>query len=194
MPMVGIVTARVMRGGHGRRNRLEHDGETAGAFERQRVVEQALGFDRGASLRLVAAQQIHRLRRQPDVAHHRNAGVDQGADARRLGPAPSTLTASTPASLTKRIACATRLVGHLERSERHVGDDERALGAADDGARQHQHLVDRHRHGRIVPEHRHRRGIADQDDVDAGGVGQASARRVVGRDHAMRLAALFHER
>ena len=38
-------------------------------------------------------------------------------------------------------------------------------------ARQHHHLVHPDRDGRVVAEHDHRRGVADQDDVDAGLLG-----------------------
>ena len=43
----------------------------------------------------------------------------------------------------------------------------------------------------LVAEHDHRRGVADEDQVDAGGVGEAAAGRVVGGDHHDLLAARF---
>ena len=95
-----------------------------------------------------------------------------------IGPAPSSLTASAPASLTKRTAFSTRLlVGDLVGAERQVGDDERPPCAPRvDRAREDEHLVHRRGHGRVVAEHDHRGGVADEDQVDAGGVGEAAAR------------------
>ena len=47
-------------------------------------------------------------------------------------------------------------------------------------------------HGRVVAEHDHRRGVADEDQVDAGLVGDAAGRRVVGGDHHDLVAAPLH--
>ena len=84
MPMVS--------GGHGARdlagqrvrNRLEHDGVGARVAERARVVEDARALLVGAALQLEAAELVHRLRRQADVAHDRDARrARAGARARR---------------------------------------------------------------------------------------------------------------
>ena len=89
-------------------------------------------------------------------------------------PAPSSFTASAPASFTKRIAFSKRLlVGDLERAERQVGDDERTPRAARHRAREQEHLVHRRGHGRVVAEDDHGRRVADEDEVDAGGIGDA---------------------
>ena len=104
-------------------------------------------------------------------------------------PPRSSLTASQPASLTKRWAVRDRLlVGGLVRAERQVADQQRRVQAAADGGGEHQHLVDRDRHGAGVAEHGHGGGVADQHDVDAGLLGDLGARVVVGGDHRDRLA------
>ena len=57
----------------------------------------------GSALRLEAAEHRRRLGRQADVSHHRDARADDRAATREsVGPAPSSLTASAPASFTKR--------------------------------------------------------------------------------------------
>ena len=110
-----------------------------------------------------------------------------------VGPAPSSLTASAPASLTKRIALRERvLVGDLERAERHVGDDERPSCAARHRARQYEHLVHRRGDGRVVAEHDHRGRVADEHEVDPGRVGEACARRVVRGHHHDPFATTLH--
>ena len=59
--------------------------------------------------------------------------------------------------------------------------------------REEQHLVDRDGNGRpFVAEHDHRSRVADEDDVDAGILGEACAGRVVGGDHDDLVAAALH--
>jgi hypothetical protein len=64
---------------------------------------------------------------------------------------------------------------------------------AHDRAREEQHLVHGDRDGRaLVAEDDHRRGVAHEDEVHAGVLGEACARRVVGGDHHDLLAAALH--
>ena len=69
------------------RHALEHQREGAGGLDRQRVVDQLQRGGGGPALRLVAAERGRRLRRQAEVAHHRDAGARDGQDAveRRAG-------------------------------------------------------------------------------------------------------------
>ena len=146
---------------------------------------------RRAALGLEAAEHRGGLGREPDVAHDRDPGRDDRA-ARSITPAPSSF--GVRAGLlheADRVADGV-LVRHLERAERHVRDDERPRRAARDGAREHEHLVHRRRHGRVVAEHGHRGGVADEDEVDAGLVGESPSRCVVRRDHDDRLPAGLH--
>ena len=113
--------------------------------------------------------------------------------ARASRPAPSSFTASAPASLTKRIALRDGvLVRDLERAERHVRDHERPARAARDRAREDEHLLHRRGHRRVVAEHGHRRRVADEDEVGARLVREPAAGRVVGGDHDDRLPARLH--
>ena len=76
-------------------------------LQRERVAGDRHGPLGGAALRAVAAQRGGGLRGEPDVAHHRDAGVDDRARAlRRWSPPRSSLTASQPASLMNRCAVA----------------------------------------------------------------------------------------
>ena len=93
MPMVGIDSAcgdpRGQLGGHA----LEHDRERARRLQRLGVVQQLLAV-LAAALHPVAAERVHRLRGQPEVRHHRDAGRDQLLDLRqRPARPPSSLTA-----------------------------------------------------------------------------------------------------
>ena len=64
--------------------------------------------------------------------------------------------------------------------------------AARDPLRHEDDLVDRHRHGRLATVHDHARGVADEDEVDACGIGEACARRIVRGQHHDLLAAPLH--
>ena len=193
MPIVGMVIALGDEGGDRWRDRLQHDGEAAGSLERARRVDQAARLDGGTALRFVPAQQLHRLRRQPDVADHRNRGIDDRFGTPEHRPRAFQLHRVGPSLLQKPDGVPNGgLVRRLKRSERHVGDDERPSGAARDGASQHEHFVHGDRQRRVVPEHGHGGGIADERDVDAGGVGEPGARRVIHRHHRDSLAAALH--
>ena len=146
-----------------------------------------------AALRLEAAEHRRRLRRQPDVAHHGNARADERPHPRQHRPRALDLHGVGAGFLDEADAFST--AGSSETWKEPNGmsrDDERPPRAARHRARQHDHLVHRRRHGRGVAEHGHRRRVADEDDVHAGLVGQAAARRVVRRDHDDPLAALLH--
>ena len=111
------------------------------------------------------------------------------------GPPRSSLTASTPRLLDEALGVLDRLlVGALVGAEGHVADQQRRLQPAADGAGHHQHLVHADRGGRVVAEDDHRGGVADQDDVDAGLLGDLGRGIVVGGDHHDRLAVALHLR
>ena len=101
---------------------------------------------------------------------------------------------SAPPSLTKRIAFRT--ASSSDTWYEPNGMSPTTSGRRDlprDGPREEQHLVDRHRNRRpLVAEHDHRGRVADEDDVDAGVLGEACAGRVVGGDHDDLVAAALH--
>ena len=106
---------------------------------------------------------------------------------------PSILTASAPASLTKRTALATpSATDAVIAAEGHVGDDERAAHGAAHGAGVVQHLVHGDGEGVFVAEHDHGERVADQDQVDAGLVDQARGGIVVGGERGDGLALALH--
>src|SRR5262249_44749580 len=61
------------------RHALEHQRESPRVLERPAIGEQALGALLAPPLHAVAAELEHGLRREPDVAHHRNPGLDDDA-------------------------------------------------------------------------------------------------------------------
>ena len=93
---------------------------------------------------------------------------------------PSIFTAPQSVSFITRAAVAEGdrrafLVG----AERHVDDDEGALGAAHHRAPVHDHEFERHRHRRLVAVHHHAEAVAHQEKI-AVAVGDRRRVRVVG--------------
>ena len=94
--------------GHFARHRFEHHGKCAGRFHRARV---ALHLPRGFRrfpLHVESAERIERLRRQPDMAHHRNFRFHQLARsvrcaARRLPLSPLPRRLPSPAARALRM-------------------------------------------------------------------------------------------
>ena len=190
MPITGISIAAHDHVGDVGRDRLEDDREAARLLERERLVEHRARALGGAALRAVAAERGRRLRRQPDVAHDRDAGADDRAGA--LGRALD-LDRVAARLLDEPVRGGDRpLVARLVGAEREVADEQRRAQPAVDGGREHQQLLDRHRDGVAVAEHVVGRAVADEDDVDAGRLGDAGARVVVRGDHDDRLAERAH--
>ena len=68
---------------HGRdfaRNAFEINASHAGAIERNRIAHELLDRVQRLALNLVAAHDVDRLRREPDVSGDGNLGVDHAAD------------------------------------------------------------------------------------------------------------------
>ena len=64
-------------------HQLQHDREGAGLLDRQRVGEQGSRGIAGLALHADLADLVDGLRRQADVAHDRDAGLDHGLDGAR---------------------------------------------------------------------------------------------------------------
>ncbi len=62
------------------RNALEHHGKTARILDPTGLVEHALGRIIRPALYPVATVLVHRLRRHSEMAHHRDAGLDDVPD------------------------------------------------------------------------------------------------------------------
>ncbi len=87
------------------RDRFQHQAEAACFFQQARIFDQPLGGTGGFALRPKAAQLVDRLRREPEVPHHRDARARNrsGWLSTRSRP-PSSLTLSIPPCCRKRPA------------------------------------------------------------------------------------------
>ena len=80
IPIVGIRSRSVIAAASCSGHELEDDREGAGLLDRERVVEQGPGLVAGLALDAELADRVRRLGRQPDVAHDRDAGLDERLD------------------------------------------------------------------------------------------------------------------
>src|SRR5215203_3336371 len=167
-----------------RGSRLDHDREAADRLQREGVLElldRTLGR---LALGFVAAEGGGGLGGEADVAHHRDAGVDDRPGALDDDAAGLELDRLATGLLDQALGAADRfLVARLVAAHRHVADHQRRLQAAADGFAEHHHLVHRDHLGPGIAEDNVGGGIADEDDVDAGGLGHGGRGVVIGRDH-----------
>src|SRR4051812_13289111 len=76
-----------------------------------------------------------------------------------------------------------KLVRTFVRPERKIPNQERARSAAARGPGEHEHLVNAHDAGGLVAKYNHRRRVADENEVDAGLLGDLRGDEIVGGDH-----------
>mmetsp|Transcript_19979 Transcript_19979/g.62131 ORF Transcript_19979/g.62131 Transcript_19979/m.62131 type:complete len:207 (+) Transcript_19979:1363-1983(+) len=112
------------------RHHLKHDGEAARRLERARVREELARGDGRLTLHRVAAEGGVRLRRQSNMAHHRNARVDEGTHLREDAPPALQLHRVGAALLEQPRAVVHAVVGVEVGAKRKVGDEQRVRSAA----------------------------------------------------------------
>ena len=179
------------------RDALEDERVAAGALEGSRVVQELLRAIRVPPLHDVAAEPVHGLRREAEVAHHRHARADDPSDDVREVGAALELHRLDAALGDEPDGGAHRVVGaRLVAAEREVADGVRAAVAAGEAAPHHRRVVDHLVEGdgerRVVPLHHHPERVADEDGVDARGRDEPRRGRVVRGDHRDRRPGLLH--
>ncbi len=194
MPMVGTGARGRDLLGQPRRQELEHDGEAAGIRQPPGLLADALGRLLVPPLHPVAAQGVHRLGREPDVAHDRDPGAHEPVDV-LAGPLAAAFQLhrlgarlrDEPARVPDRL-----VGGHVEAQERHVHDQERVLHAPPDGPGMMDHVVEGDGQRGVVTQDHLAEGVAHQHHVDPGLVHQPREQVVVRRERDDGLAALLH--
>src|SRR6202030_554017 len=110
---------------------FEDDGEGACGFDGTRVAQQLFRRVGGFALHAVAAERIHGLRRQADVAHYWNFGLGQARDELEAAFAAFDLDGLDAGFLYEAHGVAQRFRGvRVIAAERHIRDHQRMLGAA----------------------------------------------------------------
>jgi len=178
---------------------LQHQREATRSLQGVGLAPQLLLGSRFVRLAAVA-QLVHRLGRQPQVAHHRDAGAHQPVDHRegfRLSPLQlhgrrRRFLEHPPGGRHGRIDAA------LIAEEGQIADDRRRAGeaaqAAAHGPAVVQHLLEGDRQGGGMAEHGHRQGIAHQHGIGPGFAHQGGGERIPGREHRDGKACLLAPR
>ena len=176
--------------GHAVGHALQHDREATGLGQRHRIVDDAPCRVELLALHLEAADRVDRLRREAQMAHHRDLGVEDGRD--RVEPLAAALELHRAgAGADQRRRVADRLLArHVVAHPRQVAHDERPRLRARHRTDVVRHVLGGDLQRVVVAEHDHRERVAHEDHVDAGTVDDPRARRVVRGDHDEGFAAL----
>src|ERR1700737_1147682 len=127
------------------RNALEDDREGASVFQCLGVFEDLLRRLVTATLDTHATELVDELRRQSQMAHHRDAHRGQGFRVADDAPAALHLDGMDARLLKEATGIANRvLLGGVVGHEGHVADDQRVRRAADDRTRVTDHVVHGH--------------------------------------------------
>ena len=131
---------------------------------------------------------MDRLRRQADVPHHRDLGLDDRIDHRHplatslqlhgLSPGPDEGGRVAHGVLDRDVVAEPREIAHDHRTRSGAGHRPNVVG----------HVVHGDLQRVVVAEHDHGHRVADQDEVDAALVGDAGTGRVVRGHHHERIA------
>jgi len=166
------------------RHQLQEDRHRARFLQRPRIVHDLLGLLRALALQPEAAERGDALRRQPQMAHDRDARGDDcthaGADFRaalQLDAVARRLCHE--AARVKHRGLVRGLIAHVG----HVADQPAVGRAATHGLCVADHVVHRDGQGRLVAQHGHAQAVAHEDDVNAGLFDQRRHRVVVAGNH-----------
>tara|TARA_E500000178_G_scaffold30337_2_gene27478 strand:+ start:6695 stop:7420 length:726 start_codon:yes stop_codon:yes gene_type:complete len=170
--------------GEGRRDMLDHQGETAHALELPGLQQQPL-LGHGIGGLTAIAQLPHRLRCQAQMAHHRDAAAYEAVhhlQGFRFGPLELDPLAlgfleETPGGSHSSISPA------LIAQKGQVADHRCVLQAALDGGGVMQHRLEGDRQRRGMAQRHHRQRITHQDQIHTSGFRPVGAEGVPGRQH-----------
>ena len=183
IPMVGIARSWVTCAARSRGMPSRTSAKAPASWSAAGVVEEALAIGGAPGLHLHATELVDRLRRQAEVAHHRDAPLGEARD-RLDDPATALELDRVHAGLEVLGRVDDRvLAGPLVRPEREVPDEELLRRAAGDRPGVMEHLGHRHRDGVRVAEHVVGEGVADEQHRHLGLGEQPRGRVVVRGEH-----------
>ena len=172
---------------------FDHHAEGAGGRHGLGVAQYLGMFLLAFAACAIAAQRVHRLRRQADMGHHRDAALGQEADRFRHRLAAFQLDAGAAGFGHNAAGAGKGLLGRcLIGAEGHVDQDDAVIAAAHHGGAMGDHHVERDRQGggQAIDDLGQR--IADQQHV-AMRIEQLRLARGIGGQHHQRLVGLALE-
>tara|TARA_E500000178_G_scaffold210803_1_gene208061 strand:+ start:3196 stop:3969 length:774 start_codon:yes stop_codon:yes gene_type:complete len=179
------------------RHMLEHQREASGALELTGLAHQSL-LRRSIHRLTPQAEAMHRLRRQPQVPHHRDAHAHQPInDPHHLRFGAFQLHGRGAGFLQQPPGSGHRCVlTALIAEKRQVGDEQGLLGrhrlkAALHGLRVVHHLLEGDRKGGGMPESHHSQRVTHQHGIGPGELHQGRRQAVPCGEHRDRSAVLL---
>mmetsp|Transcript_51971 Transcript_51971/g.137510 ORF Transcript_51971/g.137510 Transcript_51971/m.137510 type:complete len:555 (-) Transcript_51971:7-1671(-) len=173
------------------RDALKHNSEAPRLLQRLGLAEQLESRLSANPLLAVPSQGHVGLGRQAHVAHHANAGLDEGA-----GGLHGFLVASLqlhhvclpileqPSRIVQRVPHGhVRTEGHVPDQQRHAPRPAVRIQPPAHSPGHHQHLLHGDLHGGVVPQADVGHGVPDQDDVHPAVRRQLAHGAVVGGEH-----------
>ena len=172
---------------------LENHGENAGLLKAPGIGVEPEGGIFLAALDPIAAEGVHGLGRQADVAHDGDAGAHEGVDmSDGFLIAAFELDGLRAGLLHDAARVAQGFLGtDLEREERHVHDDEAAMHAAAHGSGVPDHVIECDGQCAVVAGDDLTERITDQDDIDAALVQDPGEEEIVSGERDDFLAAFL---
>ena len=145
------------------RHPFDDDGKSSRSSHRLGITEQS-GF---IALYPEASHAMQRLWCQANMSHHGNICSDDGSDG-FSSPFPTFQLDRMSATFLHQSTCVLQSLGRadLVGHERHIGDDQAALGCPADQRTVVDHIFERYRQRMTVPLHHHAQRVADQLDVN----------------------------
>src|ERR1700687_4012638 len=127
---------------------------------------------------------MYRLRRQADMAHHRDVDFRDSPHRFRDRDTAFELHRFGAAFLYQAAGVAERFLGtDLIREEWHIGDDQRAPAGPHNGASMIDDFVDGDGERAVLAANHHREAVADQERIDAATVEDPGEWKVVRGQH-----------
>ena len=159
------------------------EGESAGLAESHGIGQYRCGAVGRSALNLKCATAHDLLLGDPQMGDDRDAGRDNGLDLRFIGGGGLDMHRVGMPFLHEAHGRSHRLFGRLISAKRDRRHDHRIPGAVDHSLGMVDHFLDSDR-DRLRAAHADRAdSIADQHDIDAGGIDELGHRVIIGGEH-----------
>ena len=169
---------------------FENYGEGACGFDGEGIGEEFGGVGWGLPFYLVSAFFADALGEHADVSHDGNLVSDESGDLRGVGGAAFEFD-GIGAGGEKALGIGDGVVWGGVSIDGEIGDDHSVFGSAGDGGGVMDDVIDGDIGGVWKAEHHHAERIADEENIDAGFVEEASGGVIVGGEDGEFFATEF---